>query len=79
MELSSIKERIELGLPGAEADVLDPRRDGVHLKAVVRYEGFQGKSLLEQHRMVMDLFREELKGTLHALAVETIGTKTKEL
>ena len=66
-----VKNKIETGLPGAEVEILDPRKDGVHLKAMVRYRGFEGKSLLEQHRMVYETLKEELKEELHALALET--------
>lgn len=71
MQLSEIKSRIENGLSGAQVEILDPFNDGVHIKAVVVYSGFDGKSLIQQHRMVYDLFQEELKGDLHALALET--------
>ena len=71
MAPDDIKAKIETGLPGAEVEILDPMNDGVHLKACVRYTGFAGKKLLEQHRMVMGLLKEELGGELHALALET--------
>ncbi len=71
LTLEQIKEKIETGLPGARIQVLDPRQDGTHLKAIVIYEGFKGKSLIEQHRMVYETLKEELKEELHALALET--------
>jgi stress-induced morphogen len=61
LALEQIKERIEKALPGAKAEILDPRMDGKHLKAVVTYDGFRGKPLLEQHRMVMGCLQLELK------------------
>ena len=73
LTIPQIRERIAKGLPGAKVDILDPRKDGVHLKAIVIYEGFNGKTLVEQHRMVYDTLREELKEELHALAIETKG------
>ena len=66
-----MKKRIEDGLAGSQVEILDPRRDGVHLKAIVTYKGFEGKSMIEQHRMVYALLEEELKGELHALALQT--------
>ncbi len=68
---TEIKQKIEHGLPGSHVEVLDPRRDGVHIKAIVAYSGFKGKNLLEQHRMVYDTLKEELKEELHSLALET--------
>jgi stress-induced morphogen len=71
MTPQEIQQKIEQELPGSKVEVLDPRKDGVHLKAIVTYKGFSGKSLLEQHRMVYDTLREELKKEVHALALET--------
>lgn len=66
-----IKRRIEERLKGSKAEILDPREDGIHLRAVVIYSGFKGKTLLQQHRMVYDTLKEELKNELHALQLET--------
>lgn len=71
LTIIQIKEKIERGLPGAKVEIKDPRRDGVHLKAIVTYRGFQGKSLVEQHQMVYATLKEELKEELHALGLET--------
>lgn len=71
VSLEYLKRRIEDVLPGAKVQVLDPRNDGTHLKAVVIYSGFKGKSLIEQHRMVYKALEEEFKGALHALSLET--------
>lgn len=69
--INELKDRIESGLPGSQVEILDPRRDGVHLEARVVFPGFNDKSLLEQHRMVYATIAEELKGELHALALQT--------
>lgn len=66
-----IQQKIESGLPGAKVEIKDPRKDGMHLKAVVIYTGFRGKSLINQHRMVYDTLREEMKEEIHALSIET--------
>ncbi len=71
MQIEQIKQLIQLSLPEAEVEIFDPMNDGVHLKASVAYAGFAGKSLLEQHRMVMNALKNEFQGDLHALALET--------
>lgn len=71
LALEEIQKLIEHGLPGATVLVLDPRRDGVHIKAIVRYSGFKGKSPVEQHRMVYATLKKELKEDVHALGLET--------
>jgi BolA protein len=42
-----------------------------HFRATIVSEAFEGKTLLERHRMVYDLFSEELRGSIHALALTT--------
>lgn len=69
--LDEIKAKIEEGLPGSSVIIEDPRRDGVHIKAIVTWTGFEGKPLVEQHRMVYDTLKEELKEELHALGIQT--------
>lgn len=71
MTPEEIKQKIEQGLSGAAVEILDPRKDGVHLKAIVTWKGFAEKSLLEQHRLVYATLKEELKEQLHALGLET--------
>jgi acid stress-induced BolA-like protein IbaG/YrbA len=64
-----LKQRIEAALPGAAAQVEGP--DGVHFQATVVSPAFAGKSRIEQHRMVMDVFAGELGGSIHALSLKT--------
>lgn len=71
MTIDEIKNKIESGLPDSKVTILDPYKDGVHIKAIVIYKGFEGKSILEQHRMVYETLKEELKQEVHALALET--------
>lgn len=71
MKLEEIKAKIESGLPGSQVEILDPFRDGVHIKAIVTYYGFEGKSMIQQHRMVYETLKDELKEEVHALGLET--------
>lgn len=71
MTIDEIKNRIESGLPDSKVTILDPYKDGAYIKAIVIYKGFEGKSILEQHRMVYETLKEELKQEVHALALET--------
>jgi BolA protein len=41
-----------------------------HFRVVVRSEQFRGKSRLERHRMVNETLAEELRGPVHALAID---------
>jgi len=71
-----LKERIEAAIPHARAEVQGA--DGVHFSAVVVSPAFAGKSRIEQHRMVMDVFAGELGGAIHALSVKTQTPSSQE-
>ena len=45
--------------------------DEVHFSAHVRASAFDGLSRVQQHRLVMDVFSDELGGSIHALALKT--------
>ena len=64
-----LKQRIETAIPGATASVESP--DDVHFSAHVAAPAFAGKSRVQQHRMVYDIFTGELGGAIHALALKT--------
>jgi stress-induced morphogen len=65
-----LRARIETAIPGSEAMV--ESADNVHFRAVVRSTAFAGKSRIQQHRMVYDVFDEgELGGAVHALQIKT--------
>ncbi len=63
-----IKETILKALPDATVDV---GGDGHHFEATVVAKEFEGKTLLEQHRLVFNSLQEALKETVHALALKT--------
>jgi stress-induced morphogen len=66
-----LKQRIETAIPGASVEVEDLTGGGDHFKAVVSADAFAGRSRLEQHRMVYDVFGDEVGGPIHALSITT--------
>ncbi|MCL2769497.1 MAG: BolA family transcriptional regulator [Solirubrobacterales bacterium] len=66
-----MKQRIEATLPGARAEVDDCTGGGDHFRAHVAYSGFAGRSRLEQHRIVYEIFGDEIGGPIHALSLKT--------
>ena len=68
MEIETVKALIEAGLPGAQVEVTG---DGRHFEAVVVSEAFEGKSLIQRHRMVMAAVNNEIASDeLHALSIK---------
>jgi stress-induced morphogen len=66
-----IKQRIEAAIPGARADVEDFTGGGDHFRAKVTAAAFAGRSRIEQHRLVYDIFGAEIGGPIHALSLTT--------
>jgi stress-induced morphogen len=71
-----IKERIEAALPGARAQVEDYTGTGDHFRATVSAPQFVGVSRIEQHRLVYEVFGDEIGGPIHALSLKTRATGT---
>ncbi|MGO9976567.1 MAG: BolA family protein [Solirubrobacteraceae bacterium] len=63
-----LKTRIEAGIAGAQADVSG---DGHHFTAVVIAPAFAGLSRLAQHKLVYDVFGDEVGDRIHALSITT--------
>jgi stress-induced morphogen len=66
-----IKQRIEVAIPGASAEVEDYTGGGDHFRATVTAGAFEGLSRVQQHRLVYDVFGAEIGGPIHALALRT--------
>jgi len=67
-----IKQRIEAAIPGAEAEVEDYTGGGDHFKATVTAAAFEGRSRIQQHRLVYEIFGAEIGGPIHALSLKTL-------
>jgi stress-induced morphogen len=68
---SEMKERIERALPGANVSVEDLTGGGDHFRAEVVSDRFSGLSRIEQHKLVYDVFGDEVGGPIHALSIKT--------
>jgi acid stress-induced BolA-like protein IbaG/YrbA len=70
-----LKERIEAGIPGAQAQVTG---DGHHFNAVVSAPAFRGLSRIAQHRLVYDVFGAEVGDRIHALSIQTTSHEKED-
>jgi stress-induced morphogen len=66
-----IKQRIEAAIPGARAEVEDFTGGGDHFQATVTAATFAGRTRIEQHRLVYQIFDGEIGGPIHALSLRT--------
>lgn len=69
MQIEEIKTMIEAGLPGSQVSVSG---DGVHFEVVVVSDTFEGKGMLQQHRMVYATLGDNIENeSIHALSMRT--------
>lgn len=64
-----IQRRIETALPGALVHVHDFAGDNDHFEVKVVSSAFEGKTLLERHRMVYSALGDAMRSDIHALSV----------
>jgi len=66
-----IRSRLLTAFPGARVDVTDLTGTLDHFQAVVVAREFDGKSRIEQHKMVYAALGDLMSGPIHALALTT--------
>ena len=66
-----VEDIIKKGIPDATVMVEDMTGTRDHLAITVVSDAFKGKLLIEQHQMLMDLLKEELKTRIHAVKLQT--------
>ena len=71
MDAATLETLIRDGLPGATVRVEDVRGDGNHYAATVITPLFEGKTRVEQHRMVFRVLEGRIGEELHALQLTT--------
>ena len=75
-DAAAIKARIEAAIPGAKAEVDDWTGGGDHFRATVVADAFAGLSRVQQHRLVYEVFGDEIGGPIHALTLKTLTPTT---
>ena len=68
VSIDEIRQRIETGLPDAQAQVTG---DGQHFRAEIVSPAFAGLSRIQQHQLVNEIFAGELGDRIHALSLKT--------
>ena len=68
---AELKQRIEEALPGCQVMVHDLTGGGDHFRAEVISKRFVGLSRIEQHKLIYEVFGDEVGGPIHALSIKT--------
>jgi stress-induced morphogen len=72
MNPDQLKTRLETLASGTYAEVMDLTGTQDHYQAIVVSPAFEGKIMIQQHRLVLDLVKPEVdSGEVHALTLKT--------
>ncbi|MGE5817550.1 MAG: BolA family protein [Deltaproteobacteria bacterium] len=67
-----IKTTLEKALPGSTVETRDLTGGGDHWQVIIVSPAFEGKGLVEQHRLVNEVLKAEIGDQrIHALALKT--------
>jgi stress-induced morphogen len=69
--IESVRAMILAAFPGAEVTITDLTGTSDHFEAVVVAKEFEGKSRIEQHKMVYGSLGAHMGNAIHALALKT--------
>ncbi len=63
---------IKTAIPDAEITIEDLAGDNNHYSATIKSKIFNGKSKIEQHKLVYKALKGKMGNELHALALNTV-------
>lgn len=72
MDSESIVRLIEEAIAGSSASAVDLKGTGDHFEVTVVADGFDGRSMVEQHRMVYAALGDAIRESIHALSLRTM-------
>jgi stress-induced morphogen len=72
LKIEEIKSLIKESMPDAEIIIKDLAGDDNHYSATIKSKIFNGKSKIEQHKLVYKALKGKMGNELHALALNTL-------
>ncbi len=70
MSPDTIKQKIEAAIPDSQVET---NGEECNFSVIVTSKSFEGKSPIQRHRMVNDVFKAQFdSGELHALSIKTV-------
>ena len=73
LKSEEIEKLIKESIPDAEITIQDLAGDENHYSATIKSKIFNGKSKIEQHKIVYKSLKGKMGNELHALSINTIG------
>ena len=72
LKVEELKNLIKQGIPDAQIDIKDLAGDNNHYSATIKSKIFNGKTKIEQHKIVYKSLKGKMGNELHALSINTI-------
>ena len=72
LKLEEISNLIKEALPDAEVIIKDLAGDENHYSATIKSKVFNGKSKIEQHKMIYKSLKGKMGNEVHALSINTM-------
>ena len=72
IEFQEVAQLIESNIENSTVKINDLTGTQDHLGILVISQAFEGKTLIDQHQMVMDVLKERLKDDIHAVQIKTL-------
>ena len=76
--IDDIHKKLKEYFPGADVTLVNTssqhvghNNSGMHLKTTIIYNGFEGKSTIDQHKMVHHALKKEIGREIHAITIST--------
>ena len=73
LKAEEIEKLIKESIPDAEIIIQDLAGDNNHYSATIKSKIFNGKTKIEQHKIVYKSLKGKMGNELHALSINTIG------
>ena len=73
LKAKEIEKLIKESIPDAEIIIQDLAGDNNHYSATIKSKIFNGKTKIEQHKIVYKSLKGKMGNQLHALSINTIG------
>ena len=72
LKLEEIESLIKEAMPDAEVSIQDLAGDENHYSATIKSKIFNGKTKIDQHKLVYKALKGKMGNELHALALNTL-------
>jgi len=72
MDTTALEQLIGNAIPGADVRAVDLQGSGDHFEVTVVSPDFEGRSLVQRHRMVYEAIGDAMSGPIHAMTIKAL-------